>query len=79
MEKYTKEEVIDAIRAELIEAYGSLSNTDTTYMILGIVEVAFRKLESSKVITESKCFKCGGSTEGMPEDECVNCFQKKLL
>jgi tRNA(Ile2) C34 agmatinyltransferase TiaS len=79
MEKYTKEEIINAVKEELIEAYGSLSNTETPYLVLGILEMSFRRLNPLKDITKPKCFKCGHSTEGMPEDECINCFQKILI
>lgn len=40
----TKEQVIEAIQQELIKSYGSLSNGDLPYTVLGIVYKALDKI-----------------------------------
>jgi len=76
--EYTKDQIMNAVREELIEAYGSLSNSDTPYMVLGILEKSFERLQNEDILPEV-CFKCGRSCDGMPIDECITCFQKGLM
>lgn len=42
MTKYSKKEVIEKVKEELIKSYGSLSNGDLPYTVIGIVNSALK-------------------------------------
>ena len=49
MIKYTKKEVINAVIEELIESYGGLSESDTCYLVLGVLQSAFKRIEDNEI------------------------------